>query len=51
MNLENRMIEIILYNMILKLKTSTKRNHKIYFKLHQKTQVEKMMKLYIEISK
>jgi hypothetical protein len=45
------MIETILFNMILKLKSSTKKNHKIYFKLHQKTLVEKMMKLYIGITK
>ncbi len=51
MNLENKMIEIILFSMILKLKSSTKKNHKIYFKLHQKTQVEKMMRLYIGISR
>jgi len=51
MNLENKMIETILFSMMLKLKSSTKRNHKIFFKLHQKTQVDKMMKLYIGITK
>lgn len=51
MNLENKMIETILFSMMLKLKSSTKRNHKIYFKLHQKIQEEKMMKLYIGITR